>query len=52
MRKGNGLAYPASYDIPLNRGVEAREPALSLGADVVLVLQALMRAGGYGEDDQ
>jgi len=24
LREGNGVAYPARYDAPLNRGVEAR----------------------------
>jgi uncharacterized protein YgiM (DUF1202 family) len=24
LRTGNGLSYPARYDTPLNRGVEAR----------------------------
>src|ERR1700687_2917337 len=36
----------------VNRGVGAREPAFGLGADVLLVLQALVRAGVHGEDDQ
>ena len=36
----------------VNRGIEAREPVFGPGADVVLVLQALVGAGVYGEDDQ
>ena len=36
----------------VNGSVEAREPAFGLGADVLLVLQTLMRAGVDSEDDQ